>query len=445
MSNNTFLDYNFRNEINSVLNNIGFENPTKIQQEIIPIMRRNKNVVGISNTGSGKTHAFLLPILEGIELELKQTQAIIIVPTRELAMQINNNIVEFTKEMEGLSSSLIIGGKEFNDQISSHIVVGTPGRLMDAINKSRVLRVDYIKYLVIDEADMIFDSNFIKETDLVMANIDGDVCFSIFSATITQNMYPFLKKYFEGVKIIELSDVSTKNIEHILVNSQGHDKYKSLRLLMDSINPYLCIIFASKKEDVENIYRKLSEEGLKCIQLHGDLETRQRAKTLKRINNLEFNYVVASDIAARGIDINGVSHVISYDMPLEIEYYIHRAGRTGRYKYTGYSYFIYDSADERDIKRLEEKGISFDFLDLRNNKVKDRNRDKKVKKDNNYDKAIVSKVNKKKVKVKPNHKKKKKMEIEKLKKRERQLEIKQRIKAQRKKRKRDHEDSFNDF
>jgi len=435
----TFTDYNFNDAINTTLGQIGFVRPTPIQAKVIPQLRKGMNTVGISKTGSGKTHGFLLPIIEGIDLSNNHVQALIILPTRELAMQIHENVKAFMKNMPELRTTLLVGGSSVSEEgINSHILIGTPGRLTDVINQQKLVNTKYLKYVVIDEADMVFDKKFIEETDVLLADISDQVVFSIFSATITDNMHPFYKKYFDGVKIIEIDEGENENIQHIIVNSKG-DKFKTLETLMADIQPYLCLIFASKKETVEEIFRKLQDDGHKIIMLHGDLPSRERAKTLKRINDLEFTYVVASDIAARGIDIDGVSHVISYDLPKELEYYIHRAGRTGRFDYTGYSYILYDPSEDSDIKKLERKGITFAYYDFYQGHLQPagvRSRDDKKMAFDNVETAMVNKVKgRKKVKVKPGYKKKQKLALEKLRKKAKQDEIKTRIRKQRKVRK----------
>ncbi|WP_423364451.1 DEAD/DEAH box helicase [Mycoplasma sp. P36-A1] len=440
--NRLFNDYNFKTTINKTLEEINFKNPTEIQTKILPILRKHNNVVGISKTGSGKTHAFLLPILDGIDTDINKVQAIIMLPTRELAAQIYENLQVFVKNTENLRVDLMVGGTNLNQEkeITAQIIVGTPGRLLDAITNRNIINSKYVKYMVIDEADMIFDKNFIEESDKVMSLFDDRTSFAIFSATITDDMHPFLKKYFDGVSIIKIDDDPNQNISHILVPSKGKDKFLTLEKIMSDIDPYLCLIFASKKETVEEIANKLLDSGHKVITLHGGLPSRERNKTLKRINNLEFKYVVASDIAARGIDIDGVSHVISYDMPKELEYYIHRSGRTGRHNYTGYSYFIYEGSDEKAIKKLEKKGLKFDYFDFVDGHLVDagvRNRESKKLTFDNYEKAMVKKImGRKSDKVKPGYKKKQKRVLEKLRKKQRQDEIKNRIKNQRKMRKR---------
>lgn len=430
-----FKSYDFSNEIMMVLKNINFKQPTKIQTEVIPKLLNNKNVVGISQTGSGKTHAFLLPIVENIEVN-QGVQSIIMVPTRELALQLDNNLKEFKKIFPQLKTTLVIGGKEKAKHITSEIVIGTPGSLFDAINKQNLIRLDTLKYLVLDEADMLFDDNFIEEVDRVLINIKDNVVFSVFSATITQNMHPFFKKYFTNMNIVEIED-SNQNIEHVLIDNKNHNRYETLLSLTKILNPYLCLIFAAKKEEVDELVAKLNDDNIKTIALHGGLSLRERTKTLKRINALEFNYVVASDIAARGIDIDGVSHIISYTLPYELDYYIHRAGRTGRYQYSGTSYVIYDKEDSKKIEKIQAKNIEFKFARLENNElIYEENFLRKQRTyDAGNDRSLVNKVTKKKQPVKPGYKKKRKAELDKLHKKAKQQEIKTRIKKQRQQRK----------
>lgn len=436
-----FSDYNFKPSINETLQKINFNEPTPIQSKVIPLLNKKANVVGISRTGSGKTHAFLLPILNNVNPEEKMLQAIIIVPTRELATQIFDNLKVFLKDMPKLQAQLAVGGKESNPaQLSkAQIIVGTPGRMTSLLTGDEPLNVSRVDFVVIDEADMIFDLDFINDIDQILSNVKDTAAFAVFSATITQDMHPFLQKYFSGVKIIEIKD-GLSNIKHILVANKKQDRYVTLKNIISTIDPYVCLIFASKKSDVDEYAQRLNEDGIKCLPLHGDLQPRERARTLKRINNLEVHYVVASDIASRGIDIEGVSHVISIDLPKELEYYIHRAGRTGRYQYDGISYVIYDPSDEPKIARLEEKGIKFSYQEYDNGELVEagyRDRTQKKRQSDNYSSAALNKVANKKKPVKPGYKKKRKLALEKIKKKERQQEIKARIKKQRKQRKND--------
>jgi ATP-dependent RNA helicase CshB len=434
-----FSDYNFKPSIQDTLDEIDFYEPTQIQRAIIPLLNKKENVVGISRTGSGKTHAFLLPILNNIKQKEKLLQAIIIAPTRELATQIYDNLKVFSQKMPNLQVSLAVGGKESNPSqlVKAQIIIGTPGRMTSLLKGDKPLNISKVAYVVIDEADMIFDLDFIKEIDQILGKIKTNAAFAIFSATITPDMHPFLKKYFSGIKVVEIKEPS-QQIRHILVANKQHDRYLTLKNIISTIDPYICLIFASKKSDVSTYAERLTKDGIKCIQLHGDLQPRERARTLKRINNLEFNYVVASDIAARGLDIEGVSHVISIDLPGEIEYYIHRAGRTGRYRYEGISYVIYDVSDEPKIAKLEAKGITFEYQEYHDHQLVPagyRKRSQKKNKSDAYSQQAINKVARKKQSVKPGYKKKRKIALDKIKKKEKQKEIKERIKKQRKQRK----------
>lgn len=435
-----FNNYGFSNQTLKVLDILKFKTPTKIQTKVIPELLNNKNVVGVSQTGSGKTHAFLLPIIEKITFN-RSVQAIIIVPTRELAMQLDNNLKEFKKVYSDLTTTLLIGGKEKKKNITSQIVIGTPGSLFDAINKQNLIKFDQLKYIVLDEADMLFDNNFIEEVDLVLSNVKDNVVFAVFSATISQNMHPFFKKYFKNINVISIED-TIENISHVLVDNKNKNRYDTLLNLTKILNPYLCLIFASKKSEVDEISKKLNEDGIKTIALHGGLNLRDRAKTIKRINALEFKFVVVSDIAARGIDIEGVSHIISYSLPYELDYYIHRAGRTGRYQYSGISYTIFDKEDIKKVEKLQAKGIEFKFAKIVNDSLE--YDDVFLRKQRTYDASsdekLLNKVNKDKKKVKPGYKKKRKEELNKLHKKAKQQEIKDRIRKQRRIRKQENED-----
>lgn len=435
-----FKDYNFSKEINQVLDDLGFEQPSPIQSIVIPKIRKKENVVGVSATGSGKSHAFILPIVEGIDYSINAPQAIIMVPTRELAQQLFQRVNQFKAYISELKTTLLIGGTNLDTDkvLDSQIIIGTPGRIMDAISNRHILKLTNLRYFVLDEADMIFDDNFIKDTDEIMSLIKDNVNFSIFSATITQDMHPFLKKYFKDTTIIEIDKNVSSNVNHVIVQSKENEKFLTLLKLTKVIDPYLCIIFASRKSDVHDLYEKLNASGVKCIELHGDLTSRERSKALKRINNLEFKYVIASDIVARGIDIEGISHIISYDLPIELEYYMHRSGRTGRYDYEGTSYLIYTSSDEKAVRTLEKKGIKFAYYEIKDNALQPagfRVRGQREFKESEASVAI-KKITGRKEKVKPNYKKKRKQAIEKIKRKERQQVIKERIKKQRKQRKR---------
>ncbi len=413
----SFKSYDLSKEMIDALKKIGFHKPTKVQKMVMPLLLKDKKVIVQSETGSGKTHSFLIPILEKIDPSVKFPQAVIISPTRELAEQLYQVTQELCKKFNSdILVKRYIGGTDRNRQVDKatnqpQIVIGTPGRIVDLFSENSVIRLDRANKIVFDEADMTFDSGFLNDIDSIVSKMADDLQIMVFSATIPENMRPFLIKYMEDVKVIDLSkkDIVAKNVEHVLIRTRGKSKEETLLELLEIINPYLALIFANKKTKVDEVYHLLKENKFETGLLHGDLEPRVRKRAIKQINELKFHYVAASDIAARGIDIAGVSHVISIDIPNNLEYYIHRAGRTGRFDQTGISYIIYDKEDIPLIEKLESKNITFKHVELKKGEFVDLNefkarRKREVKMNENYETAKRKvKSNKK---VKPGYKKK---------------------------------------
>jgi ATP-dependent RNA helicase CshB len=402
----------------NALKKIGFHKPTKVQKMVMPLLLKDKKVIVQSETGSGKTHSFLVPILEKIDTTVPYPQAVIISPTRELAEQLYQVTVELSQKFnKDITVKRYIGGTDRNRSIEKsanqpHIVIGTPGRIVDLFSDNSVIRLDKSSMIVFDEADMTFDGGFLKDIDSIISKMAEDVQIMVFSATIPENMRPFLIKYMEDVKVIDLSqkDIGSKNVEHVLIRTRGASKEETLLELLTIIQPFLALVFANKKTRVDELYGLLTSKNYETGLLHGDLEPRARKRAIKQINDLKYHYVCASDIAARGIDITGVSHVVSIDIPNNLEYYIHRAGRTGRFDQTGISYIIYDKDDIPLIEKLESKNIKFkhveikkgDFAELGDFKARGK---REFKTNENYELAKL-KVKANKKKVKPGYKKK---------------------------------------
>ncbi|MDE5599763.1 MAG: DEAD/DEAH box helicase [Ureaplasma sp.] len=335
---------------------------------------KNKNIIGISPTGTGKTLAFLLPILNNLELENK-LQSIIISPTRELARQIYQKINEFKKFQPYLKAKLLIGGESIENQIESlkktpQIIIATVDRLLEIIKQNyQNVNWSYLKSIVIDEADMLLDLGFFNQIDSIF-NFLNDVCPNIqklaFSATIHELLSHKLSKYFKNAEVINLSKFNQdKKIEHIIIDN--NDKFHSLSVLLNKINPYFCLIFANKKTEVDEIYNFLKKQNRDVIKIHGDLTTRERRSKYKDIKQIKHQYVVCSDLLSRGLDIDGASHIINWNLSNDLEWYFHRAGRTGRGKYTGYSYILNDNKDIDTIMKLNNKGIEFSLYRIKNN------------------------------------------------------------------------------
>lgn len=430
-----FERFQFQPFILEALKEIKFTKPTEIQERLIPSIQRGESAIGQSQTGTGKTHAYILPIINNIDSAKQEVQAVITAPTRELATQIHHEIgkiIKFSGE-NPISAKLFVGGTDKARAIEKlktqpHIVVGTPGRIHDLI-KEQALQVYTANQIVVDEADLMLDMGFIEDVDQIAARMAEDLQILVFSATIPEKLKPFLKKYMENPRYTHVApeQATAAKVEHILVPLRHRNKLKLLQSMLEAYNPYLAIIFTNTKKMADEVADGLIAKGMKVGRLHGDLPPRERKKVMKQINSLEFQYVVATDLAARGIDIEGVSHVINYELPSDLDFYIHRVGRTARAGYSGIAATIFEPADEDAIVRLEKMGVTFVNRDLENDEwvnIGERNKRKARKKQvDEIDKLAQSQVKKPK-KVKPGYKKKMNQEMEKIKKRQKRLKRK---------------------
>lgn len=410
-----------------------FKELTQIQNEVIPLVLKNENVIALSSTGSGKTHAFLLPLMEKIDFSSNKLQAIIISPTRELATQIYNMANEFVMFNKDINIKLLVGGieRKKDSNSSSQIIIGTPGRIKDYCVTNAKVNINTVKTIVLDEIDMIFELNFMEDIDNVVSRIKN-VQILAFSATLSKEMKPFIKKYLTEAKTVQINEKTSSNVSFKSLDVKHKEKEDVILELTKCINPYVCLIFASKKTDVVKIYNKLNGAGISVGMLHGDLESRERKQIYKRILNEEFTYVVCSDIASRGLDINSVTHIINVDFPKEKEYFFHRAGRTGRMYQTGVCYILYNEKEKKNIKDLKENsGLVIEEVVIKNNTIMPfKKREKKLTKNeenlNNEIKKVVSKTKSKE--VKPNYKKKVKEAVAKVKSKHKRQIIKEDIK-----------------
>ncbi|MFC4183027.1 DEAD/DEAH box helicase [Saccharococcus thermophilus] len=432
MKETLFERFDFQPFIMEAIKELRFYKPTEIQERVIPSVLRGESVIGQSQTGTGKTHAYLLPIIEKIDPEREAVQAVITAPTRELATQIYHEvlkIIKFCPAERQIAARCFIGGTDKQKaleklKIQPHIVVGTPGRINDLI-REQALNVHTATMLVVDEADLMLDMGFIVDVDQIAARMPKELQMLVFSATIPEKLKPFLKKYMENPKYIHVApkQVAAEKIEHVLVPLRSRDKVKLLHDMLVAYNPYLAIVFTNTKKMADELADSLAEKGLKIGILHGDLSPRERKKMMKQIRDLEFQYIVATDLAARGIDIEGVSHVINYELPRDLQFYIHRVGRTARAGYTGIAATIYEPSDQDAITKLEKMGIEFLHRDLVRGEWVDlppwNRRSKRAKQDEEIA-PLLAKMKKPK-QVKPGYKKKLLAEIEKQKKRLRRL------------------------
>lgn len=424
-----YTDYNFKPFLQDAIRKLGFTEPTPIQKEMIPLILKGKSAIGQAHTGTGKTHSFLLPIVERIDESKVEVQAVITSPTRELAQQIFdalNQLIEGTP----IQAKLLIGGTDKQRSIDKlktqpQIVVGTPGRIRDLV-KEQALLVHTASILVVDEADLAFDMGFIEEIDGFAAHMPENLEMYVFSATIPEKLQPFLKKYMSSPVHINMNDKRpvAEGIDFILVPIRSKSRNKRLLDVIEGINPYLAVIFVNTRKTAEQVATYLAEQGVRCGQIHGDLSPRERSRMMKQIRDLEYQYIVATDLAARGIDIQGISHVINYEIPEDLEFFIHRVGRTARAGNKGTAITLFEPSDEDALVNVEKMGIPFVQKDVKDGEwteLKERHaRKNRPKHENEIDAKAKALVRKPK-KVKPGYKRNMKWEMEKIKKRERRI------------------------
>ncbi len=406
-----------QNYLNKAIKDLGFKKFTEVQNIVIPKVLSGSDIIGCSQTGTGKTHAFLIPIFEKLDLELNDVQVVITAPTRELAEQIYNNAVFIAQRSDKyIDVRKFTGGSNREKEIARlkksqpMIVVGTPGKIKDLAINENVLNVYKAKIFVIDEADMSLEIGFLDDIDNIAGLMGEDLQMLVFSATIPEKIRPFLRKYMTHPEevFIKPKELSSLNIEHIFIPVKSKDNKTNLLDLLKAINPYIGIIFCNKKEVVDEVVSFLYSNGYKVAKLHGGITPRERKQVMKRINAAEYQYVVASDIASRGIDIDGVSHIVNYELPKDMEFYIHRTGRTGRASYTGIAISFYSPKDHAYLDFLERKGIKIAYKDIKNDALVNRRvRDERTRRKPGFNPVDGDRLNvKRSKKVKPGYKKK---------------------------------------
>ncbi len=352
--------------IQRALEEMGFEESTQIQQEAIPVILEGKDIVGQSNTGTGKTAAFTIPILETIDKEIRMPQAIVILPTRELAVQVANETRKIGKYMDGIRTVTVYGGADIRDQINklkggAQIIVGTPGRIIDLIDR-RVIKLSELKIAVLDEADEMLKMGFREDIELILSNIDHPVQTLLFSATIPGDMKKIIKTFLKDpVSIKTLREgITAKEVKQSYFLVKHSDKVEALTRLVDTYTPKLTLVFCNTKRAVDELYDQLINKGYNCDKIHGDIKQSQRLDTLNRFNNGLIDILIATDVAARGLDVKEVELVINYEVPSKADYYVHRIGRTGRAGKEGASFTLASSKELRkieDIERYTKKSI----------------------------------------------------------------------------------------
>ncbi|HGD2083839.1 TPA: DEAD/DEAH box helicase [Streptococcus agalactiae] len=440
----SFKDFNFKPYIQRALDELKFVDPTDVQAKLIPVVRSGRDLVGESKTGSGKTHTFLLPIFEKLDESRDDVQVVITAPSRELGTQ----IYQATKQIAEHSEQEIrvvnyVGGTDKLRQIEKlkvsqpHIVIGTPGRIYDLV-KSGDLAIHKAHTFVVDEADMTLDMGFLDTVDKIAGSLPKDVQILVFSATIPQKLQPFLKKYLTNpvMEKIKTATVIADTIDNWLLSTKGRDKNAQILELSKLMQPYLAMIFVNTKERADELHSYLSSNGLKVAKIHGGIAPRERKRIMNQVKNLEFEYIVATDLAARGIDIEGVSHVINDAIPQDLSFFVHRVGRTGRNGLSGTAITLYQPSDDSDIRELEKLGINFIPKVIKNGEFQDTyDRDRRNNREKSYQKLdteMIGLVKKKKKKIKPGYKKKIQWKVDEKRRKERRASNRAKGRAERK-------------
>ncbi len=340
---------------------LGYETPTPIQEKTIPaILDSDRDIVALSQTGTGKTAAFGLPIIDKINTENRKIQALILAPTRELARQISSDLSIFAKYIKGFSVVPIYGGADVYPQIKSlrsgcHIVVATPGRANDLIQR-RVLDVSNIRWLVLDEADEMLNMGFKEELNKIISQTPDGKQTLLFSATMPREIVNISRNYMSNPLELTIGtkNAGAENVKHLFYVAQARDRYLVLKRIVD-VNPDIYgIVFCRTRNETKEVASKLMDDGYNADTLHGDLTQPQRDYVMSRFRSKNLQILVATDVAARGLDVNNLSHIINYNLPDELEAYVHRSGRTGRAGKEGISIVITHMREHQKIARLEK-------------------------------------------------------------------------------------------
>lgn len=354
-----FNELQINENIIKTLDEMGFENPTPIQEESIPLLLRGHDVIAQAQTGTGKTLAFSIPMIEKIDNE-DYLQALVLVPTRELARQVSGEIKKITKYLPHINSAAIYGGVDMRRQIKAlkagaNIVIGTPGRVMDHMRKGTI-NLSKLKILVLDEADEMFDMGFRDDMKTIIDDSNPLRQTAFFSATINNDVEEFSKIYQTNPVSVKIKskEVTVSDIKQYYLEMTSQMKPEILNRLLAIYNPNLTIVFANTKKMVEGLGIELSKKGYNVDQLHGDLSQAQRDHVMKKFRNSTIDILIATDIAARGLDVDNVDLVVNFDLPQQDEYYVHRIGRTARAGRSGYSFSFVTERDHHKLPEIEK-------------------------------------------------------------------------------------------
>jgi ATP-dependent RNA helicase DeaD len=349
-------------ELVQVVKKNGIQSPTTIQELAIPILLKGQDVIAQAQTGTGKTLAFLLPILEKIDRTKNEVQALIITPTRELALQITGEVEKLIKSIESVHVLTIYGGQDVEKQLkklkrATQIVVATPGRLLDHLRRETI-NLNRVSMLVIDEADQMLHMGFLVEIESIVDQVENDRQTMLFSATMPKEILHLAEQYTKNPQNIHVKSeqITVDKIRQIVVETTDRQKQQKLITLINQYQPFLAIIFCRTKLRATKLNEALKSNGFLSDELHGDLSQSKRENVMKRFRELKLQLLVATDVAARGLDVEGITHIFNYDIPEDVESYVHRIGRTGRAGDEGMAITLVAAKDQNYLKMIE-KGI----------------------------------------------------------------------------------------
>lgn len=440
----SFKEFNLSQDMVNALKKMGYVNPSPVQSAVIPKALRGKSLLAQSETGSGKTHAFLIPTIEKIDKNLPRPQALIIAPTRELARQTYEFARAFERYYPTLRVRLFTSESDVSDNAEGNkkppqIIIGTPGRLKDVIITRQLYSVRNVKHFILDEADMLLDLGFFEDIESIASALNEPQTM-VFSATLKQNLKDELLKFVGTDFEFESDKTETSStVKHHLIDIKHIGIGSALVKFLEIKRPYLAIVFASTVERVGEIHRTLKENGIEAVYYSGSLDDRSRKKALREIKANKHSIIVASDLLSRGIDIPDVTDVISVDLPSDLEFYHHRAGRTGRFGKSGDSWVFYNNDTASSPQKLIDEGVVFEFLTLSKDGLKTdpvgllpktKLKKKKDLPEEEIKEIKIAKALSRPKHIEPMYKKKQQFAIEKVKKKYRKKAIKKAIRRE---------------
>ena len=356
----TFDQLGLSSEIVKAIEELGFDQPMPVQEEVIPLLlAKTRDIIALAQTGTGKTAAFGLPIIHKIDVSQKVPQTLILCPTRELCHQISGDLIDYSKYIDGIKILPVYGGSSIESQIRSlkrgvHVIVATPGRLIDLLNR-KIMSLDMVQTVVLDEADEMLNMGFTESIDDILSRVPDSRSMLLFSATMPKEIARITKKYMENPKeiVIGRKNEGALNVKHIYYMVAARDKYLALKRIADYYPNIYAILFCRTRRETQEIADKLIQDGYDADSLHGELSQSQRDLVMNKFRNKNLQFLVATDVAARGLDIDDITHVINYGLPDDVESYTHRSGRTGRVGKNGTSISIIHLKEKGKIAQFE--------------------------------------------------------------------------------------------